>query len=91
MFERKDGEADDKFQRKIIRQLRASRLGLGFLTLVIIVGFAVLGFFMFKTSGLVNDTQKQLQTVESQADTVTNLKDKVCGSGLVTESSICGN
>lgn len=91
MFERKDGEADDKFQRKIIRQLRAIRLGLGFLTLVIIVGFAVLGFFMFKTSGLVNDTQKQLQTVESQADTVTNLKDKVCGSGLVTESSICGN
>jgi uncharacterized membrane protein YciS (DUF1049 family) len=91
MFEHKEGSMDEKLQKKIIRQLRGIRMGLGLLLVVMIAGFAMLGFFIYKTSGLLNDAQKQIQSIESQTNSVTELKDKVCSNGLVTESTLCTN
>jgi len=82
---------DEKLQKKIIRQLRAVRFWLGVIIILMIAGFTLLGFLLFKTSGVLNDTQNQLQTIESQTNSVTDLKKKVCGNGLVTETTFCTN
>lgn len=91
MFEHKENTVDEKFQKKILKQLRAIRLGLGLLTMLLLVGFAILGFLLFKTSGLVNDTQKQLETIQSETTSASDLKNKVCDSGLVAGSTLCAN
>lgn len=91
MFEHKEGMMDEKIQKKIIRQLRAIRLGLGLIILLVLAGFAMSGFLLFKTSGVINDTQKQINAIESQANSITEARDTICGNGLVSESALCSN
>jgi len=91
MFEHKEGAVDDKLQKKILRQLRGVRVALTLLLMLMLAGFAMLGFFLFKTSGLVTDTQNQLKTLGSQADSAASLKNKACDSGLIDESTLCSN
>ena len=91
MFEHKESAVDDKLQKKIIRQLRGLRVTLTLLLVIALAGFALIGFFLFKTSNLVTATQDQLKTLDSQADSVTKLKNTACDSGLVSESALCAN
>lgn len=91
MFEHKENGMDDKLQKKILRQLRGIRFGLSLLAIISLVGFCIVGFLLFKASNLVHDTQEQLRDMESQASSATELKDKVCASGFVTNSTLCAD
>lgn len=91
MFEHKESAMDDKLQKKIIRQLRGIRMTLTLLFIVVLAGFALLGFFAFKTSGLVTDAQDQLKTLDSQVNSASDLKNTACSSGIMGESTLCTN
>ena len=91
MFEHKESAMDDKLQKKIIRQLRGIRMTLTLLFIVVLAGFALLGFFVFKTSGLVTDAQDQLKTLDTQVNSASDLKNTACSSGLMSESTLCTN
>lgn len=82
---------DEKLQKKLLRQLRAIRFWLGFLVVIMAVGFGVLGFLVFQAMDVVKDARTQLDTLQSQAETTTELKDKLCGSGLAANTTLCSD
>ena len=92
MFETKEQPAtDEKLQKKIIRQLRAVRFWLGFFCITMIVGFAIMGFLVYRAMSLFSDTSQQLQGIQSKTSETLKAKDTLCNNALVANSTYCKN
>lgn len=80
---------DEKLQKKLIRQLRAIRFWLGFFGIVLVVGFAFVGFLTFKAFTVVTNAQKSLDSLQTKANQAAQVKNELCSNSLVATSSYC--
>jgi cytoskeletal protein RodZ len=91
MFTQKEEGMDEKMQKKLLRQLRAIRFSLGVLVIIMVVGFGLLGFLVWKATSGIGDAKAQLQNLESDSQSITDLKNNVCSSGLAAQTTYCTN
>ena len=80
---------DEKLQKKLIRQLRAIRFWLAFFGIILIVGFAFVGFLTFKAFTVITNTQKSLDSLQTKANQATQVKNDLCSNSLVATSTYC--
>ena len=91
MFETKESShgLDEKMQKKLIRQLRAIRFWLSFFGLIMLIGFGLLGFLLYKVVSTINTVEKKFTNLQSQTVQTLNVKDDICANSLAAGTSFC--
>lgn len=92
MFDSREANVmDEKMQKKLLRQLRGMRALLGFLIIVMVIGFGVVGYLVIRSTSSIDDAKAQIQSIQSQGEAAQELKNNACDSGLLTNSTLCAN
>lgn len=92
MFDsRNKQQIDEKLLRKINRQLKAVKLWLGFFGIIMIIGFAGIGYFVFQAVQIINDTKQAVTDIQEQASDIVDVKGSVCENRIFANSDFCSD
>ncbi len=80
-------EIDDKFLKRINRQLRAIKVMLGFFFLLIVAMLAILGFIAYKVVTFTHDVNTKITNIENTTSQKIDVKSQLCqnATGMVAQ------
>jgi hypothetical protein len=87
---------DELLLKQLVRQLKIMNIWISVFGTMIVVTLVVLGVLVFKVVSFVNDTNKKIDTIGTQAKQSLDFKQKACdsnalGSLLQSKTDICTN
>jgi hypothetical protein len=71
---------NEQLEKKLIRQLRILNFWITSFGVLLLVGLAVIGYFLFQTAMFVKSTSDNLQVVKEKTTDTLNVNKQVCGS-----------
>lgn len=85
---------DELLLKQLVRQLKIMNVWISVFGTLIVVTLIILGILVFKVVSFVNDTNKKIDTIGTQAKQSLDFKQKACnsdtlGSLLKTKTDVC--
>lgn len=82
---------DELTAKQLVRQLKIINFWITFFGVSFLIAFAILGILIFKAVTFMRSTEQKITDFQFKTSQTLNVKDDLCKSGPLSDTSYCKN